>query len=178
MERRLIRNVVCPLNWLTARVRRWYCRTVVIHQCGAWQAPLYVNFRSRVTRNTYLGCNVNFNGMHIRGRGRVTIGNNFHSGQDCLILTDSHKYDGGNAIPYDTEVSITRDVVIADNVWFGDRVLVLPGVHIGEGAIIQAGSVVVRDIEALGIAGGHPAKVFKWRDRANYANLKLAGKFH
>jgi acetyltransferase-like isoleucine patch superfamily enzyme len=54
----------------------------------------------------------------------------------------------------------------------------LPGVRIGEGAIIQAGSTVVKDIEKYGIAGGHPAKVFKYRDIDHYEKLKKEGKFH
>lgn len=49
---------------------------------------------------------------------------------------------------------------------------ILPGVKIGEGAIIQAGSVVVKDIEKYAIAGGHPAKTFKYRDIDHYEKLK------
>ncbi|HHT0934569.1 TPA: acyltransferase, partial [Serratia marcescens] len=58
------------------------------------------------------------------------------------------------------------------------NVIVLPGVSIGEGAIIQAGSVVVKDIEPYAIAGGHPAKPFSQRDVAHYLQLKAEGKFH
>ena len=68
--------------------------------------------------------------------------------------------------------------MIEDNVWLGNRVTILPGVTIGEGAIIQAGSTVVRDIEKYAIAGGHPAKVFKYRDIDHYEKLKNEGKFH
>jgi acetyltransferase-like isoleucine patch superfamily enzyme len=57
-------------------------------------------------------------------------------------------------------------------------VIVLPGVTIGEGAIIQAGSVVVKDIEKCAIAGGHPAKTFKYRDTEHYEKLKKEKKFH
>ncbi|WP_407461931.1 acyltransferase, partial [Methanobrevibacter sp.] len=71
-----------------------------------------------------------------------------------------------------------KDVVIEDNVWLGNRVIVLPGVRIGEGAIIQAGSVVVKDIPKCAIAGGHPANVFSLRDADHYEELKKEGKFH
>ena len=81
------------------------------------------------------------------------------------------------AIPYDDTV-ISKDVVIEDNVWLGNRVIVLPGVTIGEGAIIQAGSVVVKDIPKCAIAGGHPANVFSSRDKDHYEKLKKEGKFH
>ena len=54
----------------------------------------------------------------------------------------------------------------------------LAGVTIGEGAIIQAGSVVVSNIPDYAIAGGHPAKVFKYRDIEHYTKLKSEGKFN
>ena len=136
-----------------------------------------VNGESYVTPNTLLGENVNFNGMKIQGNGKVIIGNNFHSGIECMIITSIHNYDKGKAIPYD-ETIISKNVIIEDNVWLGNRVIILPGVTIKEGAIIQAGSVVVNDIEKYAIAGGHPAKIFKYRDIDHYEKLKKEKKFH
>lgn len=49
--------------------------------------------------------------------------------------------------------------------------------RIGEGAIIQAGSVVVKDVPPLAIVGGNPARVFKWRDKAHYYELKEKKQF-
>lgn len=115
--------------------------------------------------------------MVIRGEGQVHIGNFFHSGKEILIVNSYHKYDGGDAIPYDTKESIHKNVTIEDYAWIGDRVTILGGVTIGEGAIIQAGAVVVSDIEKYGIAGGNPAKVFKTRDIEHFNQLKAAGKF-
>ncbi len=56
--------------------------------------------------------------------------------------------------------------------------IVLGGVTIGEGAIIQAGSVFVKDIPPLAIAGGHPAVPFKYRDKEHYYRLKELGQFN
>jgi len=137
---------------------------------------LKVNNKSKVTSNTYLGNNVNFNGMRITGNGKVTIGNNFHSGTDCLIITQNHNYEG-EKIPYD-DTYICKDVIIEDNVWIGDRVIILAGSKIEEGSIIQAGSVVVGTVPKYSIAGGHPAKPFKQRDIAHYEELKQKGLFH
>ena len=160
---------------LRAVLRRYYRRRVrrVAASCGD---RLRVNGPSRVTPTTHLGTNVNFNGMRITGRGTVSIGDNFHSGEECAIISEVHNYEG-DAIPYDASF-LPRDVRIEDNVWLGYRVIVLGGVTIGEGAIIQAGSVVVRSIPACAIAGGHPATVFGSRDRAHYEQLKRAGRFH
>jgi len=94
-----------------------------------------------------------------------------------LFINSYHKYDNGNAIPYDTKETINKDIIIEDNVWIGDRVIVLGGVTIGEGAIIQAGAVVVNDIPKYAIAGGNPAKVFKYRDIMHYLKLKKEKKF-
>lgn len=139
-------------------------------------APLYVNRKSTFNNKTYLGRNVHFNGMWIGGCGKVEIGDNFHSGRECLMMTQNHNYEG-EAIPYDSNY-ICKDILIEDNVWIGNRVIILGGVTIGEGAIIQAGSVVVNDIPKYAIAGGHPAVVFSSRNVEHYLQLKKAGKFH
>lgn len=137
---------------------------------------LYVGGKSYVTANTYIGDNVNFNGMAIHGNGKVTIGNYLHSGTGCQIITSFHNYEG-DAIPYDNTY-IDKDVTIGDCVWLGNEVIILGGVTIGEGAIIQAGSVVVKDIPPYAIAGGHPAKPFKTRNIEHYEEMKKQGKFH
>lgn len=138
---------------------------------------LKVNGITVVSGSTYIGNNDNFNGMRIKGKGRVEIGDYFHSGQDCLMITSFHNYDEGDAIPYDDTV-INKDIIIEDYVWIGDRVIILGGSRIGEGAIIQAGSVVSGEIPPYAVAGGHPAKPFKYRDIERFKRLKEEKKFH
>ncbi|MBE6508844.1 MAG: acyltransferase [Methanobrevibacter sp.] len=156
-------------------------KKLYLHRCKrvakSYGDNFKVNGESYVTPNTRLGNNVNFNGMKIQGSGNVIIGDNFHSGIECMIITSTHNYDKGNAIPYDESI-ISKDVTIEDNVWIGNRVIILPGVKLGEGSIIQAGSVVTKDVEKYAIAGGHPAKTFKYRDIEHYEKLKSEGKFH
>ena len=147
-------------------------RKKAVH-CGK---DLYVGGKTYITDNTHLGNHVCFNGMAMSGKGKIVIGDYFHSGPGCQIITSFHNYEG-NAIPYD-ESFVDKDVYIADCVWLGNNVIVLGGVKIGEGAIIQAGSVVCKDIPAFGIAGGHPAKVFKYRDKEHYLKVKEQGNFH
>ena len=114
--------------------------------------------------------------MYINGGGKVTIGNHFHSGIECMMITQNHNYEG-EKIPYD-DTFIYKEVKIGDNVWFGNRVLVTGNVTIGEGAIIAAGSVVCKDVPECAIVGGNPAKVIKYRDIEHYNKLKAEGKFH
>lgn len=164
------------LRYVIYHMRRFVFTSLVKLKCKTYITPLYVNRRSNVTRNTILAKNVNFNGMNIKGSGVVKIGNNFHSGEGCLLITQNHDYDNGEFIPYGTK-DIIKDVTIEDNVWIGDRVIILGGVTIGEGAIIQAGSVVVNDIPKFSIAGGHPASVFSSRNVSHYEDLKSKNRY-
>ena len=154
----------------------WFYSLMVKVRAQSVGKNLHVNRLSIVSKTTILGNNVNFNGMSIRGKGIVRIGDNFHSGKECIMISQNHNYDHGKSIPYD-ETVIAKEIVIDDNVWIGDRVIILAGAHIGEGAIIQAGSVVVGDVPFCSIAGGHPAKPFKMRDVEHYNKLKKQGKF-
>ena len=137
---------------------------------------LYVGDFSTVNCNTEIGNFVNFNGMQIHGNGKVKIGNYFHSGVECLIIAQNHNYEG-ELIPYD-KTYIYKDIVIDDFVWIGSRVMLLPGTHIGEGAIIQGGAVVHGEIPPFAIAGGNPAKVFKYRNKEHFLKLKNEGKYN
>jgi acetyltransferase-like isoleucine patch superfamily enzyme len=163
--RKLIKRLL--RKWYTYRARRG-----IAHAKGLVRVNRYSSFNKK----TYVGENVHFNGMRITGCGEVRIGDNFHSGRECLMITQNHRYEG-DALPYD-RTYICKDIVVEDNVWLGDRVIVLGGVRIGEGAIVQAGSVIVKDVPKLAIVGGHPASIFKRRDEAHYYALKEAGKFH
>ena len=154
--------------------KKWTKR--VKKQVGSYGERLIVNYPTYLSKNTHLGNYDNFNGMKIIGEGKVTIGDYFHSGPECVILNSNHNYEG-EMIPYDS-TNIVKDVEIGDFVWLGQRVFILGGVKIGEGAIIQACSVVVSDIPDYAIAGGSPAKVFKYRDIEHFKKLKEEGKFN
>lgn len=136
---------------------------------------IVINDRVKINKNTIIGNNVLLNGVIIRENGNVTIGNNISFAKGCLILTGNHDYKIG--LPYG-ENDIYKDVVIEDNVWIGQNVTILGGVTIGEGAILQAGSVVVFDIPPLALAGGNPARPFKYRDKNEYENLKKNNCIH
>jgi len=174
---KLLRKIVSFFSGYYRSLKKKYYTYSVTNTAKAVGEGLKVNGKSIVNINTTLGNNVNFNGMAILGDGIVVIGDNFHSGPDCIIMTSYHNYDKGSAIPYDSTY-IHKNVTIEDNVWLGSKVIILGGVTIGEGAIIQIGSVVVSDIPPFAIAGGHPACVYKYRDKDHYFKLKKEGKFH
>lgn len=144
--------------------------------CAKYGKGLKVHHYSTACKNVFLGNNVNFNGMRISAGGTVRIGDNFHSGRNCSIIVQNHNYEG-KRIPYD-DTYIFKEVTIEDNVWLGNNVIILGGVSIGEGSIIQAGSVVSSSIPPFSIAGGNPCKTFKQRNRDHYLDLKSKGLFY
>lgn len=146
----------------------------IAESCGN---GLKVNSPSRFTRFCRFGENCNFNGMTVLGHGHVTFGSNFHSGENCRIITQNHNFDHGTEIPYDGTY-VVKTITIEDNVWFGDSVMVVGNVTIGEGAIIAAGAVVTRDVPPGAIVGGNPARLIRYRDMEHYNKLKAEGKFH
>jgi acetyltransferase-like isoleucine patch superfamily enzyme len=77
----------------------YYTQRAVRGICEYKELP-NINNKSSFNNNTYLGRNCHFNGMEIGGGGKVTIGDNFHSGPGCLMITQNHNING-NYIPYD-----------------------------------------------------------------------------
>jgi len=120
---------------------------------------------SHLKSNTYIEC-----------IGGVEIGEYFHTGRDITILSTNHNYEG-SSIPYD-ETYIEKSVIIKDFVWCGIGVKILPGVTVGEGAIIGMGSVVTKDVPPCAIVGGNPAKVIKYRDIDKFERLKKEKMFY
>jgi acetyltransferase-like isoleucine patch superfamily enzyme len=108
--------------------------------------------------------------------GGVAIGRYFHPGRGLTIFSSNHNYAAGTRIPYD-HIQHLLPVAIGDFVWCGANVTILPGVTVGEGAVIGAGSVVVKDIPRCAVVGGNPARVLKFRDIEHFDRLKAAGLF-
>jgi chloramphenicol O-acetyltransferase type B len=142
-------------------------------ECGR---DLKVNYKSNFGGKIYFGNNCNFNGMSVDGNGTVKFGDNFHCGNSCSIITQNHDYDNGESLPYG-EGYVLKTVIIEDNVWFGNNVLVVGNINIGEGSIVAAGSVVVKDVPKYSIVGGNPAKFIKFRDIEHYEELSVLKKF-
>lgn len=180
MIKRVLKHFVYRYNQFVWYVARWpmiWLRTlhlrIVAEEIG--KSP-FVGGKCVFGGHLRIGNFCNFNGMSFIGGGKITIGDYFHSGVDCMIITQNHRYEG-EAIPYDTTFDY-KTVTIGDCVWFGNRVIVTGNVTIGEGAIIAAGSVVCKDVPPLAIVGGNPAKVIKYRDKEHYYKLKEECKFN
>ena len=171
MRRRIKKILSIP-----TRLRKWYRENRTLSIVASHKGSIFVGGPTHLTGNTYLGIKPSFNGMTVVGGGKLVIGDYFHSGTECMIITENHNYEG-DAIPYDNTY-IRKNVTIGDCVWFGNRVTVVGNISIGDGAIIAAGAVVTKDVPPLAIVGGNPAKVIKFRDSDHYNRLKAEGKYH
>jgi acetyltransferase-like isoleucine patch superfamily enzyme len=150
---------------------------LVAKSCFKVGVGLMVNNPCRgFNKNVTLGNHVNFNGCEILGSGEVIIGNYFHSGRFLHIITQNHRYENAEAIPYD-RIRIRKKTVIKDFVWIGQSVTLIPGVTIGEGVIVAAGSVVTKDVPDLAIVGGNPAVIIRYRNKEEYYKLKSEKKY-
>lgn len=112
---------------------------------------------------TYIGNYVAINrNCWITGGGSIKIMDYAQMGPNCNILSSNHSFKRDELIF--NQGSVDKPVLIKEDVWLGANVVVLPGVTIGEGAVVGAGSVVTKDIEPYSIVAGVPAKFIKYRE--------------
>ena len=110
-----------------------------------------------------LGNGVGFNyGCYVNGYGGLVIGDDAMFGPHSMLHTANHHYED-RARPVTEQGWREQPVEIGPRVWIGMGAIVLPGVRIGEGAIVGAGAVVTRDVEPYTIAAGNPARPVKER---------------
>ena len=129
-----------------------------LKSCGA---KLHVFGRCKIDMmgNVSIGENVSLNeGVVISAKySDVTIEDNVVISANCVIASVGYDFTGENypANHYDAPV------VIKDKAWIGANATVVPGVTIGEGAVIAAGAVVTKDVEPRTLVGGIPAKLIR-----------------
>lgn len=78
-----------------------------------------------------------------------------------------------NTPPHMSQLPFKGDTVVGNDVWIGRNSVILPGVHIGDGAIIAAQSVVAKDVEPYTLAGGNPARPIRKRFDQELIDLLL-----
>lgn len=122
--------------------------------------------RIMVGNNVRIGEN-----SYINGRGGITIGNNVKFGPQVFIWTWNHNYYAPKRLPYD-DICIEGPVKIGDDVWIGAKANIVPGVTIGDGAVVAMCAVVTKDVPSCAVVGGNPAKILKYRDVEVYNKLK------
>ncbi len=131
-------------------------------------ANIRPNVILREPQNIVIGDFCGFNNNTILNGGKekakLIIGNYVRVGPNvCIYVANHNIYDSG--IPIVNQGYTEKDVIIENDVWIGANSVILPGVHIGKGAVIGAGSVVTKNLPPYSICGGVPAKVIKQRPK-------------
>jgi acetyltransferase-like isoleucine patch superfamily enzyme len=108
------------------------------------------------------------NGAILDGRMGIEIGQNVNVSSGVWIWSVQHDHQD----PFFADVG--GKVVIGDNAWISCRVVILPGVNIGEGAVVAAGAVITKDVAPYTIVGGVPAKLIGTRNKDIKYNLGSA----
>ncbi len=110
-----------------------------------------------------IGAHVRIN-EHVFLQGEITIGDYVMMAPNTSIYTITHKFSDA-AIPMVQQGKTEpKKVTLKNNCWLGRNVVVLPGITIGEGAIVGANSVVTKDVAPFTIVGGVPAKLIRTRN--------------
>ena len=112
-----------------------------------------------------IGADCNFGAFsHITCSNQMVIGNNVLTGKWVTISDNNHGDSSEESLhipPCNRSVVSKGAVVIEDDVWIGDKATILPGVHIGKGAVVAANAVVTKDVPAYCVAAGIPARIIK-----------------
>lgn len=115
-------------------------------------------------RNLIIGDGVDLaKDVLITTSGGVKIGDRSLIGYRTQIISINHSIPPVGE-PFPISGDDPRAVVIGKDVWIGAGCIITPGVTIGDGAVVAAGSVVTKDVDANSIVGGAPAKLIKMRD--------------
>ena len=118
---------------------------------------LFPPFYTDCGKNIHIGKNVFINmGCKFQDQGGIFIGDGALIGHNVVLATLNHA-----ASPKDRGSMIPAPIRIGKNVWVGANAVILPGVTIGDGAIVAAGAVVNRDVPENTVVGGVPAKVIR-----------------
>lgn len=102
-------------------------------------------------------------GENLKAESDLILGHDVLIGPDVVMMSSGHAFHRLD-IPINQQgAPPRRPIVIGNDVWIGTRVIILPGIQVGDHAIIGAGSVVTKNVPPLAIVAGNPAKVIRFR---------------
>lgn len=138
---------------------RAFCGKLMLKSCGK---NVNIEKGAFFSPKVSLGDNSGI-GVDAKIYGTCTIGSNVMMGENCTVITRNHRFDRTDIPMTEQGFEEEQPVTIGNDVWLGDRVMLLPGVHLGDGCVVGAGSVVTRDIPPYAVACGVPARVRRYR---------------
>jgi acetyltransferase-like isoleucine patch superfamily enzyme len=158
------------MNLPNHAIRLWALKNLLKINIGKETS---VNYGVFITGSEY-GCLISIGNnsvinrfVYLDGRFNLKIGNNVNISHYSKIQTLTHDIDS------ETFEGKPGDISIEDDVWIGVAAIILPGVTIGKGAVVGAGTVVTKDVPAYAVVAGCPARIIKYRNK----NLKYKTKY-
>lgn len=146
-------------NCASHYLRQW-CAKMMFESCGDGVA---LGRKAVVSHQICIGSHSGI-GDRCEILGEVHIGNDVLMAPEVIIMTVNHNYSNPNKLIRHQGRTAEQPVYIGNDVWIGRRVIIMPGVHVGNGAVIAAGSIVTRDVPEFGVVGGRAARLIKYRN--------------
>lgn len=137
-----------------------YVHRIKLKSCGSG-VSIHPNVEIRSHENIEIGNRVSINhNSELYGGGGICIGDGTMISYYVTILSDSRSFLGKKPLKSKERNSerISRKTYIGKDVWLGTKCTVMPGVKIGDHAIVASGAVVTKNVEEWAIVGGNPAK--------------------
>lgn len=116
--------------------------------------PFYTDYGRNIVFGKDVFVNTNCTFMD---RGGITIGDGTLIGPNVNMTTLNHDHD-----PLRRHITYCKPIHVGKNVWIGMAATILPGITIGDGAIVAAGAVVTKDVPSMAVVAGVPAKIVEW----------------
>jgi maltose O-acetyltransferase len=153
-------SLTAGLGPMAKRVRRWVAEDLFDHAGGR------INIEKGAWFGSGRGISVGDRsglGLDCLVMGPLTLGQDVMVGPRCMFISQAHN-TGDVSLPMtDQGMAEDRPIVVEDDVWFGAAVIVLPGVRVGHGSVIGAGSIITKDVPPFACVAGSPARVVKYR---------------
>ena len=142
------------------KIRLWCARKIMVKCDRTANIERRASFNDKVSVGAYSGVGVNSELY-----GPVIIGDHVMMGPEVVMYTQNHEFMDSETIIRNQGYREYDPIIIGNDVWIGRRVIILPGVHIGDGAVIGAGAVVAKDIPSYSIAVGNPVRIIGYRGK-------------
>lgn len=145
-------------------------KNVALNGCRTREHKLLIGESAIIRENAYISASKSSitignrcyiaNGVWIGGKGNIYIGDNTLIGMKTVIISSNHNYLSISPCFYKDE-EVYKDIRIGNSVWIGAGTIVLPGIAIGDYAIVAAGSVVTHNVASNTMVAGNPATIIR-----------------